>query len=363
VPVPMTVEEVKDGESAPPPGTFLQSRFWAAFKESPSWKARRFILRADDGRVFPVLLMERRLRGPLGFAYVPRAPIPPDLLQEAGRALASRMPRGCLFIRFDLSAPLSAPDPGAPYAPGSPFRKAASDVQVPDTVLIDLSGGEDAVLAGMKPKWRYNVKLAGKKGVAVSCVRARGSSEAERESAVKRFYALYRETAERDRIALHGESYYRRLAFLAREREDAPEVRIWTASVEGEDIAMIVTLFQGKEAVYLYGASSNAKREYMPSYALQWEAMRAAMASGCETYDLFGIPPSGDEASSLHGLYRFKTGFGGTIVRYPGAWDLPLRPLAYAAFSAAERARAFYHKVLRKGGRRRGEGEAKKAQG
>lgn len=359
----MTVEELKDGESAPPSGTFLQSGFWAAFKESPSWKPRRFILRADDGRAIPVLLMERRLRGPLCFAYVPRAPIPPDLLQEAGRLIASRMPRGCLFIRFDLAAPRSSPDQGAQYAPGAPFRKAASDVQVPDTVLIDLSGGEDAVLAGMKPKWRYNVKLAGKKGVAVSFASAKGSSDAELESAVKRFYALYRVTAERDRIALHGESYYRKLAFLARERDDAPDLRIWTASVEGEDLAMIVTLFHGKEAVYLYGASSNAKREYMPAYALQWEAMRAAIASGCATYDLFGIPPSGDEASSLHGLYRFKTGFGGMIVRYPGAWDLPLRPFAYAAFSAAEKARAFYHKVLRKGGRRRGEGVDKKTQG
>jgi len=208
----------------------------------------------------------------------------------------------------------------------------------------------------MKPKWRYNVRLAAKKGVSVSFLDAKKAEENELESALSHFYAIYRETATRDGISLHREGYYRRLFALARERKDAPDIRIWTASVEGRSVAMNITLFSGDEAVYLYGASSNEKRECMPTYALQWEAMREAIRAGCKRYDLFGIPPSGDEAHPMHGLYRMKTGFGGRIVHAPGCYDLPIKKLAYALFRGAESLRSYYHKVLKKGGRR-GDGE------
>jgi lipid II:glycine glycyltransferase (peptidoglycan interpeptide bridge formation enzyme) len=347
----------REGDADATPCTFLQSEFWAVFKASSGWNTRRF-LAEREGTAFPILMMERRVSKLFRFAYVPRAPIPPEALSETAEALSRRMRADCAFIRFDLALPDKALAGNGSYDPGRPFRKAIADVQPPDTVIIDVGAGEEAVLSGMKPKWRYNVRLAAKKGVSVSFLNAKRADEIELESALSRFYAIYRETATRDGISLHREGYYRRLFALARERDDAPDIRIWTASVEGRPVAMNITLFSGEEAVYLYGASSNEKREYMPTYALQWEAMRESIRSGCKRYDLFGIPPSGDEAHPMHGLYRMKTGFGGRIVHAPGCYDLPLKKLAYACFRGAESLRSYYHKVLKKSGKREGDGRS-----
>ena len=100
-----------------------------------------------------------------------------------------------------------------------------------------------------------------------------------------------------------------------------------------------MTLFRGREAVYLYGASSDLKRNLMASYVLQLKAIEDAKAYGCINYDLFGIPPNDDPSHPMAGLYRFKTGFGGTIIHRAGSWDYPCRPLIYKAFRMAESSR------------------------
>lgn len=341
---------------------FMQSRFWARFKERFGWRPLEFEL--DGGRRLSVLV--RRLPAGYSFAYVPHGPessgvgAPADgaYLASVARAVAPGLPGRCLFLRFDPGwrspAELERPRYGAP------LRKAA-DVQPPDTVILSLAGDEDELLAGMKPKWRYNIRLAAKRGVVVA---------EEGAASLDAFYELYQATSKRDGIALHPLSYYRALfeeaaragpEDAATAGEPSPELKLWVARHEGEAIASIITLFYGDEAVYLYGASSDEKRSLMPAYALQWEAIRAAKAAGCSSYDFFGIPPDDDPSHPMHGLYRFKTGFGGRIVRYPGAWDYPLHGPAYGAFRLAEGARLFWHKKIKKTvvrlRRRSGDGE------
>jgi len=186
--------------------------------------------------------------------------------------------------------------------------------------------------------------LAEKKGVAVE--------EAGVDS-IPEFYELYRATSQRDKIALHPEGYYRRLFSLSRERMGqgevrVPEIRLWLARHEGRSLAGIITVFYGETAVYLYGASSDEKRNLMPAYALQWAAMRAAKAAGCTRYDFFGIPPTADPEHPMAGLYRFKTGFGGEIAHRAGSWDYPLLSLSYACFRVAESARTWWFKDFKK---------------
>ena len=346
--------------------TFLQSEFWGDFKAEYGWKPLRFVIEdQDSGRRARLQILLRSLPAGFSFAYAPHGPeteVPEAeraaFLASISKILRPFLPRRCLFIRFDppwsrIEAPaLGADEEGTVAGPsasqrsgedlrpriGAPLRRAAADVQPPDTVIVDLRPGEDDILAAMKPKWRYNIRLAEKKGVSV---------EAAGISSLGEFYELYKTTALRDRIALHPEDYYRRLFSLAAER-GGPDLRLWIARYEGRALAAIVTLFYGEGAVYLYGASSDEMRNLMPSYALQWAAMRAAKAAGCLDYDLFGIPPTDDASHPMAGLYRFKTGFGGAIAHRAGSWDYPLAPIAYACFRAAEGARAWWFKDFKK---------------
>jgi lipid II:glycine glycyltransferase (peptidoglycan interpeptide bridge formation enzyme) len=204
-------------------------------------------------------------------------------------------------------------------------------VQPPDTVLVDLEAPEEELLRRMKPKTRYNIGLAERKAVTV---------ERRDEAGLETFYALYRETAERDGIAIHSPDYYRALFDCAREGT-GQEVRLYLAFHQGEALAGIITLFRPPAAVYLYGASSNQKRNLMAPYALQWRALRDARDAGCTEYDLYGIPPQEDPSHPMAGLYRFKTGFGGRIIHRSGSWDAACRPLRKKLFFAAESLRKF----------------------
>jgi lipid II:glycine glycyltransferase (peptidoglycan interpeptide bridge formation enzyme) len=214
--------------------------------------------------------------------------------------------------------------------------------------LLDLRPSLEKILAAMKPKWRYNVGLAARKGVRVRQSNFETSGEGFNAD-IETFYRLLRETAARDGIAIHGFEYYRTLFSHIREYSASvssgprPEARLYLAEYQGETLAAIVTLFRGREGVYLYGASSNSRRNFMAPYALQWKAIGDAKAAGCTEYDFFGIPPGDDEKDHpMAGLYRFKTGFigggeaGGRIIHRPGSWDYAYRPLISRLFNTAE---------------------------
>jgi lipid II:glycine glycyltransferase (peptidoglycan interpeptide bridge formation enzyme) len=242
---------------------------------------------------------------------------------ELARSLHLLLPKSTAFIRFD--PPWFTADGSFPPELPPPFKRAAAGIQPPDTVLVDLTPPEENILAAMKSKWRYNISLAGKRGVTVS---------ESGEQGLDVFYRLLTETAARDGISVHSTGYYRAL-FEECGNSGVP-LRLYTAVHEGDVLAALVALFRGKQATYLYGASSDKKRNVMAPYALQWQAMRDAKAAGCVEYDLFGIPPDENPNHPMAGLYRFKTGFGGAIIHRPGSWDFPYKPLPYLLFSAAE---------------------------
>jgi lipid II:glycine glycyltransferase (peptidoglycan interpeptide bridge formation enzyme) len=331
--------------------SFLQSALWGEFKSRFGWKAAAFVIEWTGCGERPLLALSRRLAPGLSFAYVPWGPeLPADFPADAAPRIASLaelacglrrfLPRNTAFIRFDPPWFAAAADAAPPL--GAPFKRAAADIQPPDTALVDVTPPLPEILAAMKPKWRYNIGLAEKRGVAVQQPDERGLDV---------FYRLLAETAERDGIAIHGLEYYRTLFEVCREQAagvaagmadgalNAAEPRLYTAEHEGDALAAIVVLFRGKHATYLYGASSNVKRNLMAPYALQWRAIQDAKAAGCAVYDLFGIPPTDAPDHPMAGLYRFKTGFGGKIIHRPGSWDYAYRPLACALFSAAERLR------------------------
>jgi lipid II:glycine glycyltransferase (peptidoglycan interpeptide bridge formation enzyme) len=336
----------------------LQSGFWGHFKASHGWKPYAFRVRAEDvatspgSAEFPLLVLTRSLPGSLALAYVPFGPSwdpgtgRAALLSALARSLRPFLPGGTLLVRFDLPWPRSGENPAGGRSPR--VLKSRHDMQPASTVVVDIAPPLDQVLASMKSKTRYNIRLSSKKGVAVT-----EGSVAD----LDQWYTLYRETSARDRIAIHSREYYRGLLDAARAYRGArPAVILLLARHDGELLAGNIVAFWRERAAYLYGASSGGKRNLMPTYALQWEAIRRARDAGCRTYDLFGVPPAADPGHPMFGLYQFKTGFNEEILQRWGTWDVPVRPLAYAAYSTAENVRMFYYRSLRKKTRGRARG-------
>ncbi len=319
----------------------LQTPFWGEMKGSFGWKDRYFLINETG----PLLVLTRPLGGGFHLAYVPWGPGTAveagdwAALEEMARALRPLIPEKLLFLRFDPPWAVSREEQGS-REPRNGFRRASLDIQPPSTVILDITPGEEEILEAMKKKTRYNIRLSEKKGVTVR----RGGGED-----LSRWYEIYEETALRDRIALHGEAYYRTLFNLAGDGGTGrPDLRLYLAEIEGKVEAGIVVSHQGSRATYLYGASSNNHRNAMPAYALQWRAIREARQAGCTEYDLYGIPPEEDPDHPMAGLYRFKTGFGGSIVHRPGSWDLPFHPAVYRLFRLAEAGRGWYYRSFRK---------------
>lgn len=373
----MIISEV-DENAYPTPTGFMQSAFWARFKQQFDWSPHFFTVGSSApgtsaSPLSPLLVLTRRLSPGAQIAYVPHGPEAPQLvaageagaggggaadaaigvLAELAAGVMVQLERRPLFVRFDVPFEEAATDG---------LVRAPTDIQPPSTVIIDLRQEEEVLLGAMKSKTRYNVRLAGKRGVEVREGRVRapaareategalggaGAPGAEPADDLDRWYELYRETAARDRIAIHSAAYYRAL-FDTAAVYPAVDLSLLVAEHEGELLAGIIVLRFGGTATYLYGASSNRKRNLMAPYALQWEAMRRSRAAGAAHYDLFGVPPADDPGHPMHGLFRFKTGFGGRILHRAGGWDYPARRAGYALYRAAERARTFYYKRIRK---------------
>lgn len=278
-------------------------------------------------------------------------------LDQLAAALKALLPANTICVRFDPQAEFYTPDERDAFnksvkaaAKKGRFlcKKNAVDIQPPDTTQVDLTRTEEEILAAMKSKWRYNINLAARKGVVVQKTALDSSSI---EKAIDDFYALYKETSARDGIAMHAKSYYKNLLELsaqeAQKGSDVPQVNLYVASHEGDNLGAIMTLFSKTESVYLYGCSSNKKRNLMPNFLLQWTAMKDAKAYGSRYYDMYGMPPTDDPSHPMHGLYLFKTGFGGRNVHRAGSYDVPLKGI-YKLCVLAEGARAFWHKKILK---------------
>ncbi len=307
-----------------PWGHFLQSWRWGVFKEEGGWRAERFSIAGDTSAQ---VLWRHTPMGQSG--YIPRGPAA-DLASPACTDLwtaihqAARA-RRAVFLRVEPNAPV------APIA-AQGFREGVTCLQPEASLIIDLQPGMSAASARMKPKTRYNIGLARRRGVLV---RRGGAAD------LPRFFALLRETAQRDHFYIRPFAYYRQFldAF-------ADQAVLLLAEHDGLLLGGIIVVAFGAEATYLYGASSNERRNLMAPYLLQWEGMAWAAARGCQRYDLWGIPleslsaetdadataglAAGEESTrGMWGVYRFKRGFGGQAVRYAGAFDYVYAPLRY----------------------------------
>jgi lipid II:glycine glycyltransferase (peptidoglycan interpeptide bridge formation enzyme) len=201
------------------------------------------------------------------------------------------------------------------------WKYSDEQVQFRNTVIIDLTTSEEEILSRMKQKTRYNVRLAGRKGVKV---RLGGMED------LASVYNMYAETSVRDGFLIRDQDYYYAAwgNFLQAKMAD-----LFIAEVDGKPVAALILYYFAGKAWYLFGMSYKLHREKMPSYLLQWEAIKSAKARGCTVYDLWGAPDVFDSSDPMWGVYRFKEGLGGQVVRHIGAWDLPIRPFYYRIYT------------------------------
>jgi lipid II:glycine glycyltransferase (peptidoglycan interpeptide bridge formation enzyme) len=207
------------------------------------------------------------------------------------------------------------------------FRKGRYDLQFKSTMLVNLTPAEDVLLGRMKDKTRYNIRLAGRKGVTV----VEENSLAAREA----FFRLFQVTAARDGFVLRPWTYYQA---MWQQMYDAGRAHLFFAMHEGQRLAGILIYTFGTKYWYMVGASGNEKRNLMPTYLLQWEVMRWAKRNGLTYYDMVAIPNPDrlNEQDPMYGLYRFKVGFGGEPAEFLGCLDLPTRPLLATAWYGFE---------------------------
>ncbi|MEP7137802.1 MAG: peptidoglycan bridge formation glycyltransferase FemA/FemB family protein [Chloroflexota bacterium] len=307
-----------------PNAHLLQTGEWGELKSAFGWKPVRVI----SGNV-GVQILFRRL--PLGFTigYIPKSVISDQLL-VIGNSFWKEIDSVCkknraIFLKLELDRwqteeITSITNPQL-------LITSSHNIQPPRTIIIDIKDTEEAILARMKPKTRYNIRLAEKKGVTVRTW-----------SDIESFHKLMTVTGGRDGFGIHSLEYYKR-AYELLQPKGLGEILV--AEYEGKPLAALFVARNGNRAYYLYGASTDEERNRMPTYLLQWEAMKWAKARGCEEYDLWGVPDENEATleanfetrhNGLWGVYRFKRGFGGELKRAAQAMDRVYNPLLYWAY-------------------------------
>jgi len=275
-------------------GSILQSWAWGQFYESQNKKVYRF-----SGNDFICLAIEEPLAGGKKFIYCSRGPL--GNIQAALEDLNTfKSDHSIIFSRIEPLQPVDLP-------------RAIKDIQPPDNWMLNLEKTEQELLIGMKPKTRYNLNLAQRKGLKVR--------EGNQQDLIT-VWQLFLETASRAGIRLHSQAYY----FKMWDALAPKNLKILLAEYNGQPLsAMILTLF-GDTATYLHGGTSSRMKEAMATYILHWEAIRLAKNLGYKAYDFGGVSSTN---KSWAGITRFKKSFGGLEVNYPGAFDMIYSPIWY----------------------------------
>lgn len=320
----------------------LQSWTWGDFKQRWGWQMQPYLLTIAESKWEPLaaaMVLKRPLpRTPFSILYVPKGPIlnyndkalRQTVLQELEKI--ARQQRA-IFIKIDPEVVKSwGEEAERPSPTGSQlikdlrqrgWRFSPDQIQFRNTVELALDDDEDTILAAMKSKTRYNIRLAGRKEVVVQPVGP---------DAYPILAEMYAETAVRDDFTIRPIAYY---LDAWRSFHDSGMGQAFLATYHDEPLAAVYIVKYGRRAIYMYGASTNNERNRMPTYLLQWAAMQWAKAQNCTIYDFWGAPNNFVEDDPLWGVWRFKSGFNGEVVRHIGAWDYPVRPLLYTLYTKA----------------------------
>jgi peptidoglycan pentaglycine glycine transferase (the first glycine) len=312
----------------------LQTWEWGEFKQVTTGWAPHRLLWERDGAPAAAASIGMRSAGPLKLMYAPKGPA----LDHADLPLLARVlddmqafarSRLAVWLKIDPDVIAGTGIPGEPDAHESAAGGAVTaelkrrgwhfsrdQVQFRNTVTIDLTQPEDALLAAMGQSTRRKIRIAEREGVTI-----REGSAAD----LPLLYALYQTTGQRDNFLIRPLDYYQEAwrRFMA-----AGLALPLIAEHDGTPLGAVILFHFARTCWYFYGMSANEGRDKQPNYLLQWRAMQWAKARGCATYDMWGAPDVFAESDRLWGVFQFKRGFHGQVRRHIGAWDYaPFPPL------------------------------------
>lgn len=209
------------------------------------------------------------------------------------------------------------------------FRKAFEEMQPEHTLILDLTKPEEEILAQMKQKGRYNIKIAERSNITISQSATKGPE-------LDHFYTLYEAMARRQKISYRSKQYFEALLAILNGKG---YIKVYNACHESDVLATAIIGYYDDQAIYLFGGSNDNKRNLMAPYLLHWQIIKEAKACGFKKYDFFGIAPNDNPRHPWAGVTRFKKQFGGQEIHLLGSWDLVFRPVDYQAFKMAEKIR------------------------
>ena len=323
----------------------LQTSTWATLKCNFGWSATRLVARDQGRTVAGAQILFRPL--PLGLgniAYLPKGPLVDwsdieqckyvlSLCDEVSRA------RRALFLIVEPDLAYSEISNNVLKTLG--LAPSSQTIQPRRTITIDLKRGQTDILAGMKQKTRYNIRLAERSGVKV-----RIATSETVDTDLLRYQDLIERTGDRNKFGVHSAKYYSDVYHLF---TPAKRVALLMAEYQDKPLASLMIFAYGGRAWYFYGASSGEERERMPAYALQWAAICWAKENCCHSYNLWGVPDEerdylesefANRKDGLWPVYRFKRGFGGQLERSVGAWEKVYYPWAHRLYERLVAARS-----------------------
>ena len=324
---------------------FQQSLEWAEVKR-PYWKPEVILAEDDNGKIIGSLCVLIRKMPIFGnIMYSSRGPVC-DIhdvavlkqLTDGAKELAKKYNAFVLRIEPDI---LSSDEDfreivtSLGYKIKDDAKDFKDEIQPRYVFRLDIKDKtEEEVMAGFKQKWRYNIRLAGRKGVKVK--------EGTRED-LKAFHEIMVETGKRDGFITRPLEYFEKMYDSL-----GDHMKLLMAYYDGEPISGVIPIFYGNKTWYLYGASSNKHRNLMPNYLLQWEMIKMAIARHDDIYDFRGVSGVVDENHPQYGLYRFKQGFGATFTEFIGEVYMPYKPLTYKLYKFAEKTFRTLRQIKRK---------------
>ena len=326
--------------------TILQSWEWGEIKSRYGWKPNYYVKEDDFGKPEAAAMILSRVQsvskfGPsMKILYIPHGPLldwdnADIVIETLGYLRNFSIEQKAAYIKIDPQLVPSNHDAQSMtekekadnviqrYFHNTGWLYSRQQIQFKNTFWLDLTQSEDELLANMKQKTRYNIRLAEKKGVKV------------RQGSGKDFeviYEMYAATSARDGFIIRPKEYYFNLWDTFMEAGIAVPL---IAEVQDEPVGALFLFHFNQKSYYLYGMSRDVHREKMPSYILQWEAIKLSKTLGIKIYDLWGAPDVFNPTDRMWGVYKFKEGLGGDLKQTIGAFDYPTSKLAYKIIQEA----------------------------